>query len=138
MKPCLLLIAGGLFGAGLVISGMTDPARVIGFLDFAGDWNPALAFVMFGAVTAFGLGQSILRKNRIRLFATDLPDTSASPVSKRMLVGSAIFGIGWGLSGICPGPALANLPELHREILVFTPLMLAGMAAAQRLFDLDR
>jgi len=138
MRMFLILAAGALFGVGLIVSGMTDPARVIGFLDFAGDWNPALAFVMAGAVVIFGLGQAILRKNEVRLFTTALPDTSPRPVSKRMLLGSAIFGIGWGLSGICPGPALANLPLMHREVLVFTPLMLAGMAAAQRLFDLDR
>ena len=109
MKMISILLAGALFGAGLVISGMTDPNKVIGFLDFLGDWDPALAFVMGGAVTIFGLGQWILRKRKIRLFETALPDTSSSPLSKRMLIGSAIFGIGWGLSGICPGPALANL-----------------------------
>jgi len=138
MRMAVILLAGALFGAGLVVSGMTDPARVISFLDFSGDWNPALGFVMGGAVSVFGAGQWILRKRDLRLFATDLPDTSSSPVSKRMAIGSAVFGIGWGLSGVCPGPALANLTELHREILVFVPLMLAGMFAAQRIFKLDR
>lgn len=138
MKLFSILIAGALFGSGLVISGMTDPARVIGFLDFFGDWNPALAFVMGGAVTVFGLGQLILRKRHIRFQAIELPDTSSAPISKRHVIGSAIFGIGWGLSGFCPGPALANLARLQQETLLFVPLMLLGMLIAQRVFDLDQ
>ncbi len=137
MKNGLILLAGALFGAGLVVSGMTDPARVIGFLDFFGNWDPALAFVMGGAVGVFGIGQLLLRKRRIRLFATALPDTAADPISLRKVTGSALFGIGWGLSGFCPGPALANLSNLYPQVHAFLPLMLLGMFLAQRLFDTD-
>jgi len=138
MRPFLILLAGVLFGAGLVISGMTDPARVIGFLDIFGNWDPALAFVMGGAVLVFGCGLMLLRKTGTRICATPLPDTSPDPVSKRMVIGSAIFGIGWGLGGFCPGPALANLSTLRTEALIFVPLMLLGMFIAQRTFNLDR
>ena len=138
MKSFLILFSGVLFGAGLVISGMTDPSRVIGFLDILGNWDPALAFVMGGAVTVFGCGLLLLRKTGTRICSTKLPDTSADPISKRMAVGSAIFGIGWGLGGFCPGPAIANLSVLRIEALVFVPLMVLGMFLAQRSFGLDR
>lgn len=138
MRLFLILLGGGLFGGGLVISGMTDPARVIGFLDLFGDWDPALAFVMGGAVITFGLGLLFLKKSGKRVCGVELPDTSADPISKRMVIGSAIFGIGWGLGGFCPGPAIANLAALRIEALVFVPLMLVGVFLAQRIFGLDQ
>lgn len=134
MRLFLVLLGGALFGAGLVISGMTDPARVIGFLDLFGTWDPALAFVMGGAVITFGASLFFLKKS----CQTKLPDLSPDPVSKQMVIGSAIFGIGWGLGGFCPGPALANLAALRTEALIFVPCMLIGMAAAQRSFKLDQ
>lgn len=137
MKWFLVIFGGLLFGAGLVISGMTDPTRVIGFLDVAGDWDPALAFVMGGAVATFAAGLVVLRRMG-RGKCPKLPDLSADPVNKRMAAGSAIFGIGWGLGGFCPGPAIANLAAVRMEALVFVPLMLAGMALAQRAFGLDK
>lgn len=138
MKWLLLVIAGGLFGAGLTISGMTDPAKVIGFLDVSGDWDPALAFVMGGAVLTFAIGLLLLRKFSGHIPSCNLPDTRSEPVSKRLVIGSAIFGIGWGLSGFCPGPAIANLSVLRMEALYFVPLMLLGMLIAQRVFQLDK
>ena len=104
MKWAMIFLGGLLFGAGLVISGMTDPARVVGFLDIFGKWDPALAFVMGGAVVTFALGLLLLRgtwavKNHFKL-----PDLSADPINGRMVIGSAIFGIGWGLGGFCPAP----------------------------------
>ncbi len=138
MRTFRILLSGLLFGAGLVVSGMTDPARVIGFLDLFGDWDPALAFVMGGAVIVFALGLLLLRKTGTRVCSTPLPDTSPDPISGRMVIGSAIFGIGWGLGGFCPGPALANLSTLRTEALIFVPLMLLGMFIAQRTFNLDR
>jgi len=134
MRLFLILLSGILFGSGLVISGMTDPARVIGFLDLFGNWDPALAFVMGGAVVTFGTVLLFLKKSG----QTKLPDLSADPVSKRMVIGSAIFGIGWGLGGFCPGPGVANLAALRTEALVFVPFMLLGMAIAQRIFKLDQ
>lgn len=138
MKWIFIFLGGLLFGAGLVISGMTDPARVVGFLDLFGKWDPALAFVMGGAVITFAFGLFILRgmgavKNHFKL-----PDLSADAISGRMVFGSAIFGIGWGLAGFCPGPAFANLASLRMEALVFVPVMLIGMVLAQRMFALDK
>ena len=91
-KLFLCLVAGGLFGAGLAISGMTDPARVIGFLDVFGAWDPALLFVMAGAVSVYGLGMLVLR----RVDGLKLPSTASSPIDRRLVIGAAIFGVGWG------------------------------------------
>jgi uncharacterized membrane protein YedE/YeeE len=133
-----ILIAGGLFGAGLAISGMTDPARVIGFLDVFGNWDPALAFVMAGAVGTYGLGMFMLRKaSRRDALQQDLPAIKSEPIDRRLVIGAAIFGVGWGLSGFCPGPALANLGALRIEVLIFVPAMVVGMVVAQQVFGAD-
>jgi uncharacterized membrane protein YedE/YeeE len=138
MKPAKLfgvLVAGGLFGAGLAISGMVDPARVIGFLDVFGKWDPALAFVMAGAVATYGLGTFALR--RFAGAGKKLPATKSEPIDRRLVIGAAIFGVGWGLSGFCPGPALANLGALRIEALIFVPAMMIGMVIAQQVFGAD-
>ena len=132
----LILVAGGLFGLGLALSGMTDPARVIGFLDVSGTWDPALLFVMAGAVGVYGLGMLALR--RFGSQSLKLPTASASPIDRRLIIGAAIFGVGWGLGGFCPGPALANLGALRVEALLFVPAMAIGMLVAQRVFRADR
>jgi len=131
----LILIAGGLFGTGLAISGMTDPARVIGFLDVFGRWDPALVFVMAGAVASYGLGAFALR--RFAGAGKKLPTTKSEPIDRRLVIGASIFGVGWGLSGFCPGPALANLGALRIEALVFVPAMVIGMVIAQQVFGAD-
>jgi hypothetical protein len=135
-KMFLILVAGGLFGLGLALSGMTDPARVIGFLDVSGTWDPALLFVMAGAVGVYGLGMLALR--RFGSQSLKLPSASASPIDRRLIIGAAIFGVGWGLGGFCPGPALANLGALRVEALLFVPAMAIGMLVAQRVFGADR
>jgi uncharacterized protein len=132
----LFIIAGGLFGIGLAISGMTDPARVIGFLDVFGKWDPALLFVMAGAVGVYGLGMLILR--RVGRRKVQLPSIGSSPIDRPLVIGAAIFGVGWGLGGFCPGPSLANLGALRVEALVFVPAMAIGMLVAQRVFGADR
>lgn len=139
MKPAKFLpflVAGGLFGMGLAIAGMTDPARVIGFLDVTGNWDPTLVFVMGGAVAVYGIGMLILR--RLNLAGLRLPICDSSPIDRRLVIGAAIFGIGWGLGGFCPGPALANLGALRVEALVFVPAMAIGMVIAQKCFGADR
>jgi uncharacterized membrane protein YedE/YeeE len=139
MKPgklLLVFLAGGLFGSGLAISGMTDPARVIGFLDVFGVWDPALLFVMAGAVGVYGLGMLILRRFKDRNLK--LPLTASSPIDRELVIGAAIFGVGWGLGGFCPGPSLANLGALRIEAVVFVPAMAMGMLLAQRFFGADR
>jgi len=135
-KMILFFVAGGLFGAGLAVSGMTDPARVIGFLDVFGGWDPALLFVMAGAVGVYGLGMLILR--RVKNRNLKLPFATPSPIDRNLVVGSTIFGVGWGLGGFCPGPALANLGALRVEALLFAPAMAIGMFLAQRFFGADR
>ena len=132
----LIFVAGLIFGAGLAISGMTDPARVIGFLDVCGAWDPALLFVMVGAVGVYGSGTLILRRLKPR--QVNLPPIGSSPIDRRLVMGAGIFGLGWGLGGFCPGPSLANLGALRTEALVFVPAMAVGMFAAQRFFRADR
>ena len=132
----LIFLAGALFGAGLAISGMTDPGRVIGFLDVFGAWDPALLFVMAGAVAVYGFGMLILR--RFQNQNLKLPSTATSPIDRQLVTGAAIFGVGWGLGGFCPGPSLANLGALRIEALIFVPAMAMGMFLAQRFFGVDR
>ena len=135
-KLVLFFVAGGLFGTGLAISGMTDPARVIGFLSVFGAWDPALLFVMAGAVGVYGTGMLILR--RVKNQNPQLPSARSSLIDRQLVIGAAIFGVGWGLGGFCPGPALANLGALRVEALLFVPAMAIGMFLAQRFFGADR
>lgn len=142
MKPRLLvqLLAGALFGAGLAISGMLDPARVIGFLDLAGDWDPALIGVMGGAVVTFGGGMLLRRRmaGGRGWFGRSLPCATGMRIDHRLFIGALVFGAGWGLSGFCPGPGLANLAALRAEALVFAPAMAVGMLLARTRFGADR
>lgn len=135
----LFLLSGALFGSGLVLSGMTDPARVRAFLDVTGAWDPTLAFVMAGAVGTFGLGMALVRRLRggRGWFGTRLPARDLDPVDRRLVIGAAIFGAGWGLAGFCPGPALANLAAWRTETLVFLPAMAVGMVLARVLYRAD-
>ena len=132
----LIFLAGALFGTGLAVSGMTDPGRVIGFLDVFGAWDPALLFVMVGAVAVYGVGILILR--RFQNQNLKLPSTGSSPIDRPLVIGAAIFGVGWGLGGFCPGPSLANLGALRIEALIFVPAMAMGMFFAQKFFGADR
>ena len=139
MKPLKLvfvLIAGALFGIGLAISGMTDPTRVIGFLDVFGNWDPALLFVMAGAVAVYGIGMLALRS--VGSATLHLPSRGSLPIDRQLVIGAAIFGVGWGLGGFCPGPALANLGALRIDALVFVPMMAIGMLSAQKFCKVDR
>lgn len=126
-------LCGVLFGLGLVVSGMSDPRKVLGFLDLAGQWNPSLAFVMLGAIGA-ALGPFRLARKRSRAFCgapMQLPQ--AKTVDRRLLAGAALFGIGWGLAGLCPGPAVVLLASGSGKAAVFVVAMLVGMAAFDRL-----
>jgi len=135
-KLIFFLLAGGLFGSGLAVSGMTDPARVIGFLDVFGNWDPSLLFVMGGAVGVYGIGMLVLGSLGNR--SLNLPSSASSPIDRRLVVGAAIFGLGWGLGGFCPGPSLANLGALRVAALVFVPCMTIGMLLAQQFLGADR
>ena len=120
----LIFLAGALFGAGLAVSGMIDPGRVIGFLDVFGAWDPALLFVMAGAVGVYGLGMLILR--RFENQNLKLPSAASSPIDRQLVIGAAIFGVGWGLVGLCPGPAVAGLVSGKGAAYAFVAAMLAG------------
>jgi Predicted transporter component len=135
----VILVAGALFGAGLAISGMSNPARVLGFLDLTGAWDPALVFVMAGAVLTFGGGMLFLRSRRrgVGWFGTQLPARDHDPIDRRLIVGALIFGAGWGLAGFCPGPAIANLVALRTDALLFLPAMAVGMLLARFGFHAD-
>jgi uncharacterized membrane protein YedE/YeeE len=120
------LFSGSLFGLGLVLSGMTSPARVLGFLDVAGRWDPTLAFVMGGALAVYApLHQLISRRERA-LTGVSIERPTHNRVDARLVVGAAIFGVGWGLSGFCPGPALVGTGSLALPAVLFTLAMSAG------------
>lgn len=125
------LAAGLLFGLGLVISGMSDPAKVLNFLDIAGAWDPSLAFVMAGAVSVAFVGYRIVFGRGRPLFDATFHVPAALAVDPSLIAGSAVFGLGWGLSGFCPGPAFTALPFFAAGTLVFVPAMFAGMWAAR-------
>jgi uncharacterized membrane protein YedE/YeeE len=125
------LLTGLLFGIALIVSGMTDPSKVLGFLDLAGAWNPSLAMVMGGALLV-GLPGFALAARRTRpLFGDAMRLPSSTRVDRRLVVGSVTFGIGWGLAGYCPGPVLASLAVGGVKPLIFFIAMLVGMG----LFD---
>lgn len=126
------LLAGILFGLGLAISEMINPARVIGFLDIAGNWDPTLAFVMGSALMiAFPLFPIILRRAHPLLVDNfTLPDKTH--IDKKLIIGASLFGLGWGLAGLCPGPAIAALVTLSSDVIIFVLAMLVGYWLASR------
>jgi uncharacterized membrane protein YedE/YeeE len=126
MKLVSPFFAGLIFGLGLCLSGMTDPHKVLGFLDLAGAWDPSLALVMGGALVIAFVAFRIARGRRTSLTGAPLPAPAAA-VDARLIGGSLLFGAGWGLAGLCPGPALVNLGFLDMRAVVFVLAMVAGM-----------
>ena len=126
MRYLSLLLLGVLFGVGLAISGMAQPAKVVGFLDIFGAWDPSLAFVMGSAliVAHFGFKWVLNRPSPILSGGFQLP--SAKHIDSRLVIGASFFGIGWGLSGFCPGPALVALGSGHPEVITFVVSMFVG------------
>ncbi len=122
------LLSGMLFGAGLTLSGMTDPERVRGFLDIFGTWDPTLAFVMGGAVIVMAIAWRIRARMAKPLFGEKFSLPDRTDFDPGLLTGSALFGIGWGIVGLCPGPAIASLALSPGAVLPFVAAMLAGMA----------
>ncbi|MBB1060180.1 DUF6691 family protein [Marilutibacter spongiae] len=132
MRPALhALLAGALFGLGLAVSGMTNPDKVLNFLDIAGTWDPSLALVMGGALAVSLPGYAWVRRRNRTFCDTPLPDAPSTRLDGRLLGGSALFGVGWGLAGFCPGPGLANLAHGSLEAVVFMLALLAGSALAR-------
>jgi uncharacterized membrane protein YedE/YeeE len=132
------LVSGTLFGAGLTLSGMTDPARVRGFLDVFGAWDPTLIFVMGGAVLVMAVAWRIRNRMVAPIFAERFSLPDRKDLDGRLITGSILFGIGWGIAGLCPGPAVASLALSPLSVLPFVLAMLVGMAAQQVISVLPR
>lgn len=127
MQRASEFIVGLVFGWGLLLSGMTDPGKVIGFLDLAGAWDPSLALVMAGAIAVGFFAFGIAKKRTSNFFGGALQLPKAQDMDRRLVLGSLVFGAGWGLAGFCPGPALVSMAAGQPKALVFVLAMLAGM-----------
>ena len=128
MKHRLSEFAAGLiFGIGLILSGMIDPGKVLGFLDLAGAWDPSLALVMGGAILVGGLGFWWAQRRTVNLLGGELNLSQSTLIDRRLVLGSLTFGVGWGLAGFCPGPALVSLGAGQPKAIVFVLAMVVGM-----------
>ncbi|AKD25418.1 putative transporter component [Polynucleobacter duraquae] len=127
-------LIGVLFGIGLIISGMSNPKKILNFLDLAGNWDPSLIFVMGGAILVGLAGFYLASKRSEAFFGGALHIPTRRDISKPLIIGSLIFGAGWGIAGFCPGPAIVGLGAGHLKALVFILAMLAGMAICNRFF----
>ncbi len=134
MSVFTAFLAGLVFGFGLIVSGMADPAKVTGFLDLAGAWDPSLACVMAGAIAVGVAGYRFVRRRERSLLGAPVQIPTSRRIDRRLVLGSVLFGIGWGLAGICPGPALVLVGAGVPEGFVFVLAMLAGMV----LFELQQ
>lgn len=128
MVALFAFLSGLVFGLGLLVSGMANPAKVLGFLDLAGSWDPSLALVMGGALAVTAAGFAWLRRRHASLSGEPLHWPTATRIDPRLALGSLAFGAGWGLAGFCPGPALVAAAAGVREALIFVAAMVAGMA----------
>jgi len=129
IRAALAVLIGAMFGTGLILSGMTLPSRVLGFLDVLGRWDPTLALVMGGAIAVHATSGRFIRRRAKPLLDTRFSLPASTLIDARLLVGSAVFGVGWGLAGFCPGPALVSAASGASAALVFCAAMLAGMLA---------
>ena len=131
LKNIIGLLVGLLFGFGLLISGMTDPVKVQGFLDVFGAWDISLALVMGGGLMVALVGVQLARRQRISWVGDDIEMPTKTKITKRLVIGAMLFGIGWGLVGICPGPGIVLLGTGQWQAYVFIPAMIVGMLAFQ-------
>ena len=127
------LLSGLVFGLGLILSGMANPAKVLGFLDLAGRWDPSLALVMAGAVAVAGAAFFVARRRTVSYLGARMNLPSARHIDRRLVLGSTLFGVGWGVAGFCPGPALVAVGMGQPKALLFVAAMLVGMAAFEGL-----
>ena len=132
MNRLLAGLAGLLFGAGLLISEMVDPARVLGFLDVAGEWDSTLMFVMGGALAVTVPGFWWAARLRKPLVATEFHWPRATDIDRRLILGAVLFGVGWGLAGLCPGPAVVAAASLRGDVWLFVAAMLIGLVLGPR------
>lgn len=138
MKIIFAWLSGTVFGFGLIVSGMTNPAKVLAFLDLAGLWDPSLALVMGGAIVVGSVAFAMAKKRTQSLLGLPMQLPSSRQIDRRLIGGSIIFGIGWGLAGICPGPALVLLGSGAMQGVIFVAAMLAGMGLFEMLEHLPR
>ncbi len=129
MRIAVNLLLGLLFGVGLILSGMANPEKALNFLDLTGVWDPSLAFVMGGAIVVTVIGYAVVRRRGAPLLESAFEDPPHSPIDASLVFGAAIFGLGWGLSGFCPGPALTALPLAAPGTLAFFPGLVVGILA---------
>ena len=122
-------VVGLLFGLGLLLSGMTDPGKVLGFLDLIGPWDPSLALVMGGAIAVGVIAFALAKKRTVSFLGGAMRLPMSSQIDRRLIVGAAMFGAGWGLAGFCPGPALVSLATGQPKAAIFVVAMLVGMFA---------
>ena len=133
MTLLVSLLTGLVFGIGLIVSGMADPAKVLGFLDLAGAWDPSLAFVMAGAIVVSAVAFAIARRRTVSLLGAEMKLPTARQIDRRLVLGSVAFGIGWGVAGFCPGPGLVALGMGETKAAVFVAAMLVGMGVFELL-----
>ncbi len=138
MKNLSAFAIGLIFGIGLLLSGMNQPEKILGFLDLTGRWDPSLIFVMVGAVAIGVLGFQIADRRPLSWFGDPVSRSASDVIDRRLLAGAAIFGTGWGLSGVCPGPAIVNLGFASGPAAIFVVAMIAGMAAYEITERLNR
>ena len=125
------LIIGAVFGIGLAIAGMLNPSKVVGFLDVFGDWDPSLAFVMGGGVLVNAIGHRFVMKRKAPIQSAKFSMPTSTNIDKPLVIGSVIFGVGWGLAGLCPGPVVANLFLNGQVMLPFFGLLITGLLVGQ-------
>lgn len=128
MKIFVALVSGLLFAIGLGVSGMTRPSKVLGFLDVSSTWDPSLAFVMIGGIAVYSVGYFFSRKRARPVFEEKFHVPQPAPVDRRLLLGAATFGVGWGLGGYCPGPGIVALPNAAGSTIAFVAAMLVAMS----------
>ncbi|MDC0436476.1 YeeE/YedE family protein [Candidatus Pelagibacter sp.] len=131
MNRIVSLVCGIIFGIGLTISQMINPAKVLGFLNIFGDWDPSLAFVMIGALIISSPSFYLFKNNKKPIFAKSFTYSTNKELNKKLIIGSALFGAGWGLAGLCPGPAIASLVLLNVSSVIFVLAMFVGFYLAK-------
>jgi len=132
MIQSIALVLGSLFGAGLYFAGMTNPAKIVNFLDIAGTWDPSLIFVMGGGIPIAAIGFIILRRRARPVIFADIQVPQAGDIDRPLVLGSAVFGIGWGISGLCPGPAFASVLLEPAVIIPYLVALVLGSLAYER------
>lgn len=134
MFNIISVLSGTIFGFGLALSGMLSPSKVIGFLDITGNWDPSLAFVMGGGVVVTVVSFHFILKRPHPLFGEKFHLPTASNIDRRLVIGAGLFGLGWGIGGLCPGPAISSLAYASPQVAVFVIAMVAGILIAKKAF----